>query len=135
MLKELKLQYIDKQVQKILQFYEATHKRMGVIIVGQSVSDKKNMESAQIVFKKINQNILNHVMKLMLIPRNHMPGLINDDTKEIQDGMLTASARLVFKEPLETKCWIVKEGDIDPEGGVAELCAARKQPADSAERR
>ena len=29
--------------------------------------------------------------------------------------MLTASARLVVKEPLETNCWIVNDGDIDPE--------------------
>ena len=29
--------------------------------------------------------------------------------------MLTASARLVMKEPLETTCWIVNDGDIDPE--------------------
>jgi dynein heavy chain 2 len=28
---------------------------------------------------------------------------------------LTASARLVVKEPLETNCWIVNDGDIDPE--------------------
>jgi len=33
---DLKLQYIEKQVQKILQFYEATRQRMGVILVGPS---------------------------------------------------------------------------------------------------
>ena len=33
---ELKLENIDKQVQKILQFYEATKQRMGVVIVGPS---------------------------------------------------------------------------------------------------
>lgn len=35
-IKDLKLQYIEKQVQKILQFYEATRQRMGVILVGPS---------------------------------------------------------------------------------------------------
>jgi len=40
---------------------------------------------------------------------------MNHDTREFQDGVLTASARLVVKEPLETNCWIVNDGDIDPE--------------------
>lgn len=40
---------------------------------------------------------------------------MNHDTREFQDGVLTASARLVVKEPQETICWIVCDGDIDPE--------------------
>lgn len=40
---------------------------------------------------------------------------MNHDTREFQDGVLTASARLVVKEPPETTCWIVNDGDIDPE--------------------
>ena len=39
---------------------------------------------------------------------------MNHDTREFQDGVLTASARLVVKEPPETNCWIVNDGDIDP---------------------
>lgn len=33
---EMKLNYVDSQVQKILQFFEATRQRMGVVIVGPS---------------------------------------------------------------------------------------------------
>mmetsp|Transcript_23934 Transcript_23934/g.36627 ORF Transcript_23934/g.36627 Transcript_23934/m.36627 type:complete len:167 (+) Transcript_23934:6067-6567(+) len=40
---------------------------------------------------------------------------MNHDTREFQDGVLTASARLVVKESTETNCWIVNDGDIDPE--------------------
>ena len=49
------------------------------------------------------------------MPREQLLGLMNHDTREFQDGVLTASARLVVKEPLETICWIVCDGDIDPE--------------------
>jgi dynein heavy chain 2 len=40
---------------------------------------------------------------------------MNHDTREFQDGVLTASARAVVKEPFETLCWIICDGDIDPE--------------------
>lgn len=40
---------------------------------------------------------------------------MNHDTREFQDGVLTYAARQVVKEPQETICWIVCDGDIDPE--------------------
>jgi len=40
---------------------------------------------------------------------------MNHDTREFQDGVLTSSARQVVKEASETICWIVCDGDIDPE--------------------
>lgn len=40
---------------------------------------------------------------------------MNHDTREFQDGVLTSSARSVVKEPQETICWIICDGDIDPE--------------------
>lgn len=40
---------------------------------------------------------------------------MNHDTREFNDGVLTASARAVVKQPNETLCWIVCDGDIDPE--------------------
>lgn len=49
------------------------------------------------------------------MPRNQLLGLMNHDTREFNDGVLTASARAVVKEPHETLCWIVCDGDIDPE--------------------
>ena len=57
---------------------------------------------------------------------------------EWQDGVLTAAARAVVKEPLNVRSWIVCDGDVDPEwieslnsvrGGLgivaAAHCAAR----------
>lgn len=40
---------------------------------------------------------------------------MNHDTREFQDGVLTLSSRKVVKEPQETKCWIICDGDVDPE--------------------
>lgn len=40
---------------------------------------------------------------------------MNHDTREFQDGVLTSSARQAVKEPNETICWIICDGDIDPE--------------------
>ena len=37
------------------------------------------------------------------------------DTREWFDGVLTASARKVVREPPEVKSWIICDGDIDPE--------------------
>jgi dynein heavy chain 2 len=115
-LKELKLQYIEKQVQKILQFYEATRQRMGVILVGPSGCGKTTIwKVLKLAFEKLNQSIVTHIMNPKSMPRHQLLGLMNHDTREFQDGVLTASARLVVKEPIETNCWIVNDGDIDPE--------------------
>jgi hypothetical protein len=35
--------------------------------------------------------------------------------REWQDGVLTAAARAVVKEPLNVRSWIVCDGDVDPE--------------------
>jgi dynein heavy chain 2 len=37
------------------------------------------------------------------------------DTREWFDGVLTASARQVMKENLDTQSWVMCDGDIDPE--------------------
>ena len=42
-------------------------------------------------------------------------GHTDADTREWTDGVLTAAARLVAKQPLEQHSWIVCDGDVDPE--------------------
>lgn len=49
------------------------------------------------------------------MPREQLLGSMNHDTREFQDGVLTASARKAVKESTETICWIICDGDIDPE--------------------
>ena len=40
---------------------------------------------------------------------------MDNDTREWTDGVLTAAARQVVREPLSTRSWIVCDGDVDPE--------------------
>ena len=42
-------------------------------------------------------------------------GHVDADTREWTDGVLTAAARAVAKQPLEQRSWIVCDGDVDPE--------------------
>ena len=42
-------------------------------------------------------------------------GHMDVDTREWTDGVLTAAARAVAKQPLEKQSWIVCDGDVDPE--------------------
>lgn len=42
-------------------------------------------------------------------------GHVDGDTREWTDGVLTAAARAVAKEPLEQRSWVVCDGDVDPE--------------------
>ena len=44
---------------------------------------------------------------------------MDHDTREWFDGVLTASARKVIKEPADTHNWIICDGDIDPEWAEA----------------
>ena len=37
------------------------------------------------------------------------------DTREWADGVLTDAARKVVKESSEVHCWIICDGDVDPE--------------------
>lgn len=115
-LAELKLLYIEKQVQKMLQFYEATRQRMGVILVGPSGCGKTTIWAVlKLALQKMGRTIVDHIMNPKSMPRHQLLGLMNHDTREFQDGVLTMSARKVVKESNDTICWIVNDGDIDPE--------------------
>ena len=48
---------------------------------------------------------------------------------EWQDGVLTAAARAVVKEPLNVRSWIVCDGDVDPEW-IESLNSVRAQDPD-----
>ena len=113
---DMKLQKIDKQIMKIKQFYEATKQRMGVILVGPSGCGKTTIwKIMQAAYAKMNINIVTHVMNPKSMPREQLLGSMNHDTREFTDGVLTDSARKVVKEPSETVCWIICDGDVDPE--------------------
>ena len=70
-LEELKLQYIESQVQKILQYYEATKQRMGVVIVGPSGCGKTTIwKVLKHAHEKMGQAMSTHIMNPKSMPRN-----------------------------------------------------------------
>jgi hypothetical protein len=49
------------------------------------------------------------------MPRERLLGHMDIDTREWADGVLTDAARKVVKEPADVHCWIICDGDVDPE--------------------
>ena len=117
-IKDAGLQRIELQVQKVLQLYEALNQRMGVVIVGPSGSGKSTLLSIlRSALEKLKIRVPLHVMNPKAMPRTQLLGNMDTDTREWTDGVLTAAARMVVKEPTDgsTKSWILCDGDVDPE--------------------
>jgi dynein heavy chain 2 len=115
-MKEMKLNEISAQISKMLQFHEACQQRMGVGIVGPSGCGKSTMwKVLEASYKKMGKRYVVHVMNPKSMPRVRLLGHMDPDTREWFDGVLTASARKVIKEPDETHNWVICDGDIDPE--------------------
>ena len=114
--KDLHYELIDSQFKKVVQFYEACKQRMGVVIVGPSGCGKsaiwKLLEDA---FHKLNQKIVVHIINPKAMDRKLLLGYMNHDTGEFTYGVLTKCAREIEKEPSDVKCWIICDGDVDPE--------------------
>ena len=57
-------------MQKILQFYEATKQRMGVVIVGPSGCGKTTIwKVLKMAYEKMGQQLMTHVMNPKSMPR------------------------------------------------------------------
>ncbi|CAD7952833.1 unnamed protein product, partial [Amoebophrya sp. A25] len=118
-LTELKLNAIESQITKMLQFHEACQQRMGVGIVGPSGCGKSTIwQVLAHAYRKGNtanmKEISVHVMNPKSMPRKQLLGHMNLDTREWFDGVLTVSARNVVKDEA-AHSWIICDGDIDPE--------------------
>ena len=115
-LERLKLDLLPSQVKKVVQLNENLNQRMGCVIVGPSGCGKstllKILKEAQ---AHLGQSIVVHTMNPKAMKREQLLGHMDLDTREWFDGVLTASARKVVKEPPEVRSWIICDGDIDPE--------------------
>jgi dynein heavy chain 2, cytosolic len=104
------------QIKKMIQLKESLDQRMGCVIVGPSGSGKSSLwrvlKSALI---KCGQPVVTYVMNPKSMPRERLLGFMDIDTREWSDGVLTDAARKVVREPSEVKCWIICDGDVDPE--------------------
>lgn len=99
-----------------MQLHTACEQRIGVIIVGPPGSGKSTLwgilESA---YKMLDMPVSKHVMNPKAISRKLLLGRMDIDTREWNDGVLTAAARQVIREPAEKHNWIICDGDVDPE--------------------
>jgi dynein heavy chain 2 len=64
---------------------------------------------------KMGTPIVRHVMNPKALERSKLLGKMDPDTREWQDGVLTAAARQVQREPAGVHTWVVCDGDVDPE--------------------
>lgn len=115
-LHEEKLEELSLQMSKIIQFYEATQNRMGVVVVGPSGCGKTTMwRVLKLALAKLGRAIPSYVMNPKSMPRHQLLGIMDNDTREWFDGVLTAASRKVVQELPDVKSWIICDGDIDPE--------------------
>ena len=113
---EMRLDDVESQIHKILQFYEATKQRMGIVLVGPSGSGKTTIwKVLKKAHEKMEKAVKTHVMNPKSMPRQQLLGHMDHDTREFLEGVLTYSARQVVKESSDVLNWIICDGDIDPE--------------------
>ena len=104
------------QLEKIWQLHLACEQRIGIIIVGPSGSGKSTLwEVLEKAYERVGRKPILYKMNPKAMPRQQLLGSMNLDTREWSDGVLTAAARKVVKEPLEQRSWIICDGDVDPE--------------------
>ena len=113
---EMKLEIQEGQIEKILQLHQSLEQRMGCVVVGPSGSSKTTILNILHRAKAIlGQKIIRHVMNPKAIEREKLLGYMDHDTREWYDGVLTAAARQVMTEDLNSHSWIICDGDVDPE--------------------
>ena len=114
--KEKNLQFIEPQLKKIVQFHEALKQKMGVVLVGPSGCGKSTIwDLLRLAYNKMGISVVTKIINPKSMPRKQLLGYMNHDTGEYLYGVLTKNAKEVEKEPLSTQCWIICDGDVDPE--------------------
>lgn len=113
---QLNLQYNDRQMEKCLQLYEQLQKRMGVVVLGPPGCGKSTIIA---VLKQAllsgGRVVKSHTIAPKSMNRVELLGRLDPDTRQWNDGVLTATAVQVNDEPADVTSWIVCDGDVDPD--------------------
>ena len=90
---------------------------MGVTLVGPSGCGKSTIwKLLKQAYEKLGwHKVRLHVVNPKSMARTQLLGLMDNDTREWTDGVITSAAREVIRESAEVISWIVCDGDIDPE--------------------
>ncbi|CAG0883700.1 unnamed protein product [Cyprideis torosa] len=106
----------QSQMKKAVEVFEQLQQRMGVVLVGPSGSGKSTLwKILRHALNKAGQEVRLYTINPKAMPRTQLLGIMDADTREWTDGVLTRAARDVVSLPKEIKSWIVCDGDIDPE--------------------
>jgi dynein heavy chain 2, cytosolic len=104
------------QIKKMIQLKESLDQRMGCVIVGPSGCGKSSLwRVLKAAMIKCGKHVVTHVMNPKSMHRERLLGHMDIDTREWADGVLTDAARKVVREPSDVSCWIICDGDVDPE--------------------
>ena len=105
----------SRQLKKIIQFQSALSQRIGVVIMGPSGSGKTTIWSVlKEALQLLGTTVKLYVMNPKAISRNQLLGHMDPNTRGFHNGVLTAAARKVIKEPAQVLNWIICDGDVDP---------------------
>lgn len=81
-LEEMKLASNEAQISKVLQFYEATKQRMGVVLVGPSGCGKTTIwKVLKRCYEKLSIPLKTYLMNPKSMPRQQLLGHMNNDTR------------------------------------------------------
>nr|XP_032832089.1 cytoplasmic dynein 2 heavy chain 1 [Petromyzon marinus]XP_032832097.1 cytoplasmic dynein 2 heavy chain 1 [Petromyzon marinus]XP_032832104.1 cytoplasmic dynein 2 heavy chain 1 [Petromyzon marinus] len=110
------LAVVDAQVRKALELHEQLRQRTGVVVVGPSGAGKSTLWSLlRMALARLGRTVVQHTLNPKALPRAQLLGHLDMDTREWTDGVLTASARAVVRQPQDVQSWVVCDGDVDPE--------------------
>ncbi|OAF63774.1 hypothetical protein A3Q56_08520, partial [Intoshia linei] len=112
----LNLVSIEAQSSKVIELYEQLNQRMGVVLLGPSMSGKSTiLEILCKCLQSIGVTVKIYKFNPKAVEKNLLLGYIDSETREWNDGLLTEAARKCTLEELKVKNWIIFDGDIDPE--------------------
>lgn len=113
---QLHLQYNDRQVEKCLQLFEQLQKRMGVVVLGPPGCGKSTIIAVlKQALLNSGQVVKSHTIAPKSMNRVQLLGRLDPDTRQWNDGVLTATAVQVNDEAADVMSWIVCDGDVDPD--------------------
>uniref|UniRef100_A0AAR2JK60 Cytoplasmic dynein 2 heavy chain 1 n=1 Tax=Pygocentrus nattereri TaxID=42514 RepID=A0AAR2JK60_PYGNA len=88
------------EMKKAVELYEQLKQRMGVVVVGPSGAGKSTLwKLLRAALNRLGLQVKQHTVNPKAMPRHQLLGHIDMDTREWTDGVLTASARQVVREP------------------------------------
>lgn len=113
---QLNLQHNDQQMEKCLQLFEQLQKRMGVVVLGPPGCGKSTIIAVlKQALLSSGRMVKSHTIAPKSMNRVQLLGRLDPDTRQWNDGVLTATAVQVNDESADVTSWIICDGDVDPD--------------------